>query len=444
MKRPSPPRDSLCRPSSAGGNGALQIRFIHNYYHPDISAVSQVITDIAGELAARGHAVSVIASKNRYVAGTAPPLRSREVIDGVLVRRIWAPAMSKDSLVGRVFNQLSFIIGASVAAFSAARVDTVVMLTDPPLFAALGLLLKRWRGEHFVHVVMDLYPDVAIRYGLFRRNSLIGRLSRWLTGRTLRGADRVVVLGSCMRDAVLAYGARPERTVVIRNWAASSAIRPVDPVRNRFRAETRLREEEFVVMYSGNLGAAHRFDEILETARRLRGRSDIVFVFVGGGSRRGEVEAYREQHELCNIVLLPYQEQARLSESLSAANVHFVSLRRGFEGLVVPSKSYGIMAAGRPLLYEGDPSGEIAQMITRWGIGIVVSEGDADALEDAVLQLAEDPERTSRMGASARRALEGHYGRCRAMDSYESVLRPGGPGRLPRIDSPEGSCESPL
>ncbi len=417
-------------PLSAASSGPTagaapgRIRFIHNYFHPDVSSVSQVITEIARDLSAHGCDVSVIASRNWYTGGRPERLAAREEIDGIRVRRIWGPSLGKRALAGRLLDLTSFVTGAALAALVSRRVDTVVLLTNPPMFAALGLLLRRLRGERFVHVVMDLYPDIATESGFLRHGSLSARCMRWLTRRTLRGADRVVVLGSCMEERVLSYGAPRERVEVIRNWADDRAIRPVAADGNPFRAEQGW-EGKFVVMYSGNMGVAHRFDDILEVARRRRNDPRLVFAFVGDGMRRREIEAYREEHGLGNVALLPYQSVDRLPLSLGAGDLHFVSLRDGFEGTVVPSKTYGIMAAARPILYQGGPSGEIARMILDHGIGEVVPEGDVDALERAIQELREDPVRTARLGGRAREVLQRDFSRDAALARYRRVLAAG-------------------
>jgi glycosyltransferase involved in cell wall biosynthesis len=402
----------------------LRVRLIHTYFHPDVSSVSQVITEIARDLAAKGYDVSVIASRNWYTGGRPERLAARDEVDGIRVSRIWGPSFGKRTLLGRLLDQASFIVGATAKALVAPRADAVVLLTNPPMFAALGLLLRRLRRERFIYVVMDLYPDIATNSGLMREDSLLAHCMRWLTRRTVRSADRVVVLGSCMEARILAYGGDAERIAVIRNWADDEAIRPVAAKGNPFRVEQGW-DGRFVVMYSGNMGVAHRFDDILEVARRRRDDPRLVFAFIGDGVRRKEIGAFRDRHELDNIRLLPYQSADRLALSLGAGDVHFVSLRKGFEGLVVPSKTYGIMAAARPILYQGGQSGDIAKMIVEHEIGEVVAEGDADGLEEAILTLLNDPERTARVGRRAREVLQRDYSRDAALARYRSVLSGG-------------------
>jgi glycosyltransferase involved in cell wall biosynthesis len=386
-----------------------------------------VITDIAGHLADEGCSVSVIASKNLYNGGAQSRLAARERLGSIRVRRVWAPSFGRITLPGRILDQLSFMVGATCSALFAPRADTVVLLTNPPLFAALGMLLKRLRRERFVYVVMDLYPDVAVNSGHVSPKSLLTRSLRWLTRRTLRSADSIVVLGECMKRRVLEYGARPEQVEVIRNWADEEAVEPVPPELNLFR-KSRGWDDTFVVMYSGNMGVAHSFDDILEVARRFRDRSDVVFVFVGDGVRRAEIESFREREELQNVTLLPYQEQSRLAFSLSAADAHLVSLREGFEGLVVPSKAYGIMAAARPIIYQGDPGGEIARMVADNEAGLLVRQGDVDALEAAVVRLMEDRPFARRLGERGRQVLVEQYSRRAALARYRVVLGVDGPG----------------
>jgi colanic acid biosynthesis glycosyl transferase WcaI len=400
----------------------MRVRIVHNYFHPDPSAVSQVITDLAVHLAGQGHEVSVLASSNRYAPGSEAALPRRASYRGVSVRRTWSPSFGRHSAPGRILNQLAFIVGASIASITAPRVDTVVFLTEPPLMAVLGLLLKRLRGERFVYVIMDLYPDVAIRHGLFREGSLLSRALRWITRRTLRGADQVVVLGECMREVVAGYGITGDSAVVIHNWADPELVAQSAATGSRFRAEHGL-GDRFVVMYSGNLGIAHRFDDLLEVARRLQHNPDIAFVLIGDGARGKEVEEFIELHRPTNLYWFPFQPKDSLGESLRAADVHFVTLRSGFEGMIVPSKTYGIMACGRPIIYQGAATGEVARIVRDHEVGAVVDEGDVAGLEAAILKLYNERGRTAELGEHARNVLLTSYSREDALARYETALR---------------------
>jgi glycosyltransferase involved in cell wall biosynthesis len=316
-------------------------------------------------------------------------------------------------------NVAAYAVLAAARALLSKKADVVLFMTDPPFFPLLGAALKFLRGEKIVYILMDLYPEVAFRAGALREGSAAGRALRRLARGALRAADAVVVLGEDMREAALRAGAEAGRVVIIPNWADPEAIRPVSHGENPFRKGLGL-DGKFVVAYSGNFGVSHDFSDLLAIAAEWPGDPDIRFLLIGGGARREEVE--NTAKGLSNVLLLPYQDGSRLSETLSAGDVHFVSLRPGFEGLVVPSKAYGIMAAGRPILYQGDPQGEIARMVAREGIGAVVLPGDREGLREAILAFKSDPSRRAQTGEAARKALIERYSAKTGLSRYRETI----------------------
>lgn len=400
----------------------MKFRFVHQYFHPDLSAVSQIISQVAFAVAAKGDDVSVYCSRNRYDGKNDEfPLPSRESTNGVRIHRCWGPNFGKRSLLGRGFDMASFCLFSTGKLLVAPRVDTLVFLTNPPFFPILGAWLKKIRKERFVYVLMDVYPEIAIRGGVLRENGLIARVLRRLTRFTLENADAVVVLGEDMKDVAIRQGAPPDRVQIIRNWADPEKIFPVSPERNGLRKKWGL-DGKFVVAYSGNFGVSHDFEDLLSVAEELSSDDDIRFLLIGNGVRRPDVEKAVSEKKLHNVILQPYQDVDSLPESLSAGDVHYVSLRRGFEGLVVPSKAYGIMAAGRPMIYQGNPEGEIGRMVAGEGIGHVVLPGDRKGLRDSIVGLYRDRENGERMGRAARSVLEEKYSPSIGLGMYRKLL----------------------
>lgn len=399
----------------------MKIRIVHQFFHPDLSSVSQVISQIAFYLAAQGDEVSVICSRNRYNGGSGGTLPSREEVDGVDILRCWGPSLGRRTFAARTLDFLSFCTLATARTLLSPRADVVVFLTNPPFFSLLGAALRRIRGERYVYHLMDVYPEIAVRAGVLREGSAAERLLSRISRMVLREADAVVVLGEDMRERAVRGGARPERVVVQRNWADPDRIVPVTCEENSLRRAWQL-EGKFVVEYSGNFGILHSFEEILSVAEELRSEEDIRFLLIGAGARRKEVEERVTSRGLTNVLLQGYQAEARLSESLSAGDVHYVCLRPGFEGLVVPSKAYGIMAAGRPILYQGAETGEVARMIRRERIGIVVEPGDRDGLREAILALRGDQSLRNEMGERARGVLVEKYAAKDALAGYRRIL----------------------
>jgi glycosyltransferase involved in cell wall biosynthesis len=400
----------------------VSIRFTHQYFSPDISSVSQVISQIAFSLAAAGEKVSVICSRNRYDGKRSSQLPSSEQINGVDVTRCWGPSFGRESsFLGRILDMGSFCILSALRGLFGPPADTLVFLTNPPFYSLMGTLIRKFRGGRFVYILMDVYPDIMVRAGVLKEGGLAARILGGIARVPLRAADVVVVLGEDMKDVVIREGARPEKVVTIRNWADPEKVFPVGHDVNRFRREWGL-EGKFVVEYSGNLGVSHSFEDLLAVAEELADRDDIRFLFIGGGVRFREVEREVLRRGLRNVVMRPYQDSSDLAQSLSVGDLHYVSLRNGFEGLVVPSKAYGIMAAGRPMIYQGNEGGEIARMIAREQCGLIVSEGDRAKLREGILRLYRDREMAARMGMLARRALEDRYSATIGLAHYRKVL----------------------
>jgi colanic acid biosynthesis glycosyl transferase WcaI len=299
--------------------------------------------------------------------------------------------------------------------------DLNFFLTQPPLFAVWGYGLKLLRRQPYCCLVMDVYPDLAVQEGMLTTTSPLTRLLTFVSRLAWRQAAQVIVIGRCMQAYLAQAGVPPERIRVIPNWANETEVYPVPDVHNQLRQELGL-EDCFVVLYSGNIGVSHYFDDLLAVARQLRQVSKLKFVFIGDGVRRREIEAAQQSNQLENIILLPFQPTARLPHSLSLGNLHFVSLRSGFEGLVVPSKTYGVLTAGRPLIYQGNLQSEIAQMISEEGVGAAIPCGDVEGLQGTILRYLNDPYLCRVQGRKALALSRGRYSRQQALRRYAHAL----------------------
>jgi glycosyltransferase involved in cell wall biosynthesis len=385
----------------------LSLLFLNQYAPPDEAATAQILGDLVERAAGAGHACRVVAGSRGYAD---PSVRYPldETRGTVQVSRVPLPGLGRARKAGRALDYLAFLLGALVRALASPRPDVVISLSTPPILGLLGLVVARVRGARAVYWVMDLYPELAFELGALRPGSIAGRLFRRLSRFVLSRSDLVVALGETMESRLRALGAT--RTAVVHNWADGVAIRPGAPGRNAYRRE-RGWDERFVVLYSGNLGLAHEFDTLLDAAERLRSDPEVVFAFVGSGPRRPEVESAARRLGLENVQVQPGVPRERLGESLTAADVHVVTLRPRMPGLLVPSKAYGILAAGVPLLYVGPPEGEVHEIVTREGCGFSLRPGDAGGLLAALSLLRNEPLSRRRMGAAARAAFERSYTR---------------------------------
>jgi glycosyltransferase involved in cell wall biosynthesis len=272
-----------------------------------------------------------------------------------------------------------------------------------------------------VNWLQDVFPEVGAALGVRILNGPLGRLARWARDASLSGAEANVALGGAMSARLQLLGVSAARVTTIHNWADDRAIAPLPHEHNPLRREWNL-EDKFVVAYSGNLGRAHEFDTMLGAARMLERRAEIVFLLIGGGAQADAVRRYVAGHGLTNVTLRPYQPRERLAFSLGVGDLHLVSLLPALEGLIVPSKFYGIAAAGRPVAYVGDADGEIGRLVQRHDCGRSFAVGDSAGLAEFIMQLAADPGESARLGHNARVALEAGFSKAAALGRWEDLL----------------------
>src|SRR2546421_4424968 len=304
----------------------MRLIILNQFFYPDHSATSQLMTDLAESLVREGHEVTAVAGRGRYNGGERLP--ARDDYKGVRIARAWATSRGKGTVTGRLADYLTFYLGAALKLFALPRHDLLMALTTPPLISLLALVVCRLRRMRLVALVQDIYPDLGIVLGTFKRRSRTTRTLDWLNRLVLRKADRIIVLGDCMREVVAAkLGAgADERIDVIHNWADSAQISPLAAgEQNPFSAIHNL-NGRFVVLFSGNFGRVNDFATPLAAARRLKDRPDILFLFVGDGAKAGEIKEFVRAHELMNVRLLPYQARAQLRFSLAAGAAQLATL----------------------------------------------------------------------------------------------------------------------
>jgi glycosyltransferase involved in cell wall biosynthesis len=298
--------------------------------------------------------------------------------------------------------------------------DLVVLKTDPPLLSLLNTAAVRLKGGGVVNWLQDLFPEIAIELGAFPRSRIFSGPLVWWRNCTLRAARTNVVISSRMQAFLAEQGV--SNTNVIPNWADGELIRPLAHADNPLRAEWNP-ENKFLVGYSGNFGRAHSFDALLEAMTLLQVRPEIHFVLIGEGAGLEQLLEAVERRRLRNASFHPYQPHDTLRQSLGAIDLHLVTLKERMEGLVLPSKIYGVMAAGRPIAFVGDKDGEIAQLIRDSEIGITVGHGEGAALAEQIQFLASDPARLRAMGENARALFDREFAKPIAVERWRGVLK---------------------
>lgn len=371
----------------------MRILLLNQFFWPDSAATSQLLTDLARGLAENGHEVVAIAADGGYA-----PEFADEAAPPVRIVRVKALRFVRGKL-GRVLSYASFYVGAAVEGLRLPRPDLVLTLTTPPLLSLLGNLLQRMRGSRHFIWEMDMYPDVAIDLGTFRAGGVLDRVVGALADFSRRRADGIIALGECMRQRLIGRGCDPEKIFVAENWADGSAIQPL-PRPGRSDAA-----RDLVMLYSGNLGLAHDLDTVTGAMLELRQDDRVRFVFAGSGGRRAELQQFIAEHGISSVEMRPYAPRASLSESLSVGDVGLVTQREATCGSVVPSKVYGLLAAGRPIVFVGPAEATPARLVRRFGCGWHISVGDVAGLADLLRRLADDRDLVREAGRRARQAL---------------------------------------
>jgi glycosyltransferase involved in cell wall biosynthesis len=394
---------------------------VNRFFWPDHSATSQLLTDLATHLAGEEHRpVTVIASRMLYDDPSAQ-LPARETRDGIDIRRVWTSRMGRTGLPGRVLDYLTFYVTALGAVFAATRRgDVILAKTDPPLISVIAWIVARLRGARLVTWNQDLFPEFAAALGISLAEGRFGAALRWLRNRSLKGAELNVAIDAPMAEAIARQGVDRASIRIIHNWS-DAALHPVPAEDNPLRSAWGL-DGAFVVAYSGNLGRAHIARQVADLVRRTHDLPGLIWLFIGGGSGFVHIERLIAETGAANIQIRPYQSLQDLSRSLSAADLHLVSLDPACEGLLMPSKLYGIMAVGRPTLLLTDAGGTLAREIAGKRIGIALDVARPETWRSEIDALRLVPERAVEMGGRARALSEAMYQARYALSAWSELL----------------------
>lgn len=396
----------------------MRVVFVNQFYAPAKGATAQLLTDVAESLARTGIDVSVICGDRSYP----DPVRIRAAgrfSNGVRVRRIPVWFSAAGGWFGRLVQGTSFAVGAALHLMSMPRPDLVITLTSPPMIPIVGFVAARLRSAKSYNWVMDHYPDVAFALGHLSPRSLTGRLLESMSGQVLRRSDRVIALGDTMARHLAELSGRAVE--VVYEWADGRLIRPCPVEGHPLRSDWGW-DGRFVVLYSGHLGLAHEFDTALGAAMLLRDRPEVHFAFIGTGPRAAEVECKARRLGLRNVEFRPLVERGDLGRSLTAADVHLVTMRNEVAGLLVPAKIYGALASGRPCIFVGPAECEVSSFLSEGCCGTRVAVGDAEGLAAAARRYLDEPSTLAEEGRRARALFERRFDMPRAMRAFRELV----------------------
>jgi glycosyltransferase involved in cell wall biosynthesis len=386
----------------------------NQYYWPGVEATAYLLSELCRELA-DDFEITVITGKLRYSAN-----EPKIVHDGVTIIRVPSTTFFRANLALRALNYVTYLLGSLMVGLQRPRPDVVFCMTDPPIIANVAMVIARRFRAPLVVVSQDVFPEIAVELKRLENPLVIAFLRRAI-GFYLRRADRVVAIGETMRKRLEQKGGRADRMVVIPNWVDTQTLVP-QPRVNPWAREHGF-DNRFVVMHSGNIGHAQNLDALVRAATFLRDLDDLTIALVGDGARRPELIELATVLEVDDQVrFLPYQDRDVLPRSLSSADVHVVGLAGGLSGYVVPSRLYGILSVGKPVIVAADAESETAQLVDAVGCGVVLPPGRPELLAAAIRAAHDGELDLAAMGAKGREYVTQHADRSVAVGRYRTLL----------------------
>jgi colanic acid biosynthesis glycosyl transferase WcaI len=396
-------------------DGLPRLLVMNQYYWPGVEATAHLLTELCEALSSEFE-VTVVTGRLR----DHEDLPRKEDRNGVRIVRVHSTAFERAQLPQRGANYLTYLLQSLRAAVATKPPDVVLCMTDPPIIGDVAHIVARRFRAPLVVISQDVFPEIAVELKRLQNPFLVGAL-RLLIGGYLKRADRIVAIGETMRERLIEKGASATRIEVIPNWVDTTRLMP-QSTDNAWANEHDL-TDRFVVMHSGNIGYAQNLDALIRAGTFLRDLADLSIVLVGSGARQDEIEALSGRLEVEAVRFLPYQPRDVLSQSLSAATVHVVGLASGLSGYVVPSRLYGILAVGRPVIVAADPDSETAQVVERAGCGIIVAPGRPERLAETIRLAYDGGYDLERMGALGREYVVANADRAVAVSRYATLLR---------------------
>lgn len=401
-----------------------------NYFHPEYASTGQLMTELC-EYLIKDFDITVIANIPSYNEGSGSKAYKEkkfyyETYKGINIIRVPVPKVNKKSKASRIKYILVYALNAFRAMFKAEKPDIIYTISQPPILGGfLGLLGKVFRGSKLVYNIQDFNPEQAEAIS-YNKSKSINNIARWVDNRTCKAADAVIVVGRDMLDKLhnRCKSIDKKKTYVINNWINENEVHPLvkeDAEVGSFIEANGLKGK-FVIMYSGNIGLYYDLENIIKVIGEFKNYDDMRFVFIGEGAQKENLADYCMENAINNVVFLPYQPKERIVYSLNSADVHLVTNQKGIKGVSVPSKIYGVMAVGKPVLGVLENGSEAQLLIENSGCGLSVEPKDYDGIKGLIQWFYDNRDKAESMGSKGRSYLEANLKMCDSLEKYENIL----------------------
>lgn len=402
------------------GNSVPHTIFFTQLYYPDMTTTAVIMTDLIEDLASYGMNTEVICAQPTYfVKGK---FQRAELRHGVAIKRVWSFLFDKNKNIGRILNGTSCFLSMLPRLFSNSNNALLVFNTNPALLSLLGVFGAKLRGQRYVILIHDLWPELPAHIGMIKKDGTLYRAIELLNRLSFKYASRIIVLSEAMKLRVLDKIPEMDGSVrVIHNWVDANRVYPVAKENNRLLEELGLQHKK-VVMYSGNLGRYQPLEVMIGAAKELRNRKDILFLFAGDGGKKQKIQEMAASMNLDNVMFIPFQPLDRLAESLSMADISLIGIYPENEGVIMPSKLYGLLAVGKPIICVSDPSSEVVEILNQAEAGLHSSIDDPRELAQKIVALLDNPQKAQELGQNGRRYFLERFERKKITKQWKKLI----------------------
>ncbi len=394
------------------------------HYFPDMTTTALIMTDLSEDLAHSIPDVEVVCGRPTYLKNkdARHELFNDETLNNVKVKRVWSCKFDKDNSIGRILNSSSCFLSMLLVTLRLSQQRVLVFNTNPALLPIAGFVSSILRKHRYIILVHDLWPELPANIGIIKENGFLFRILDYFNKKAFEKAALVVAISNSMKRVIAQKGKNIGRRIsVIHNWADSDRVFPVLKKNNLFIKEFGL-ENKKIVMYSGNIGRYQPVEVMVQAAERLKNRRDIVFIFAGDGAKKQKIVKMAKSKGLENIKFIPFQPLIRLAESLSMADVSLLGIYPTNEGVVMPSKLYGLLAIGRPIICLSGKKSEVAAIIKKAGAGVQVSIDSSQELAHRIVEIVDNEKMAKTMGSKGLKYFKKNFERKIVTEQWRDLI----------------------
>ena len=401
-----------------------------HYFYPDVASTGQILTELC-EGMIDTFDITVICVVPSYSGTIDEKYKTKRIYkeehNGIKIIRVRVPEFQKSNKISRIKNLLAYFFNSLLATLKIEKQDYIYTISQPPILGGvLGVLGKWLKGGKLIYNIQDFNPEQTMAVG-YSKNKLLLNTVMAVDKFSCKKADKVIVVGRDMQETLKNRfnNKKVPKNVFINNWINEKEIYPLEQNHPRiveFKEKYNLKDK-FIIMYSGNIGLYYDLENIIKVIGEFKDREDVVFAFVGDGTVKDKVEAYVSENNLRNVTFIPYQDKADLIYSLNAADIHWVVNAKGIKGVSVPSKLYGVMAAGKPVLGVLDKGSEARLIVEDCNCGVCIEPGNYKEISNNIEYILNNKEEIKALGSNGRQYLESNLTKEVSINKYkENIL----------------------